>query len=109
MADYLLSTMTFFPLLGMIILLLIPRDNDQLLKGYTLAVSLITFAISLPLAFDNVFTTSGGMHYREFAEWIKIGDFFQMNYNLGVDGISLWLVMLRPSSCRLQFCRPGTP
>lgn len=94
MADYLLSTMTFFPVLGMIILLLIPRDNDRLLKGYTLAVSLITFAISLPLAFDNVFTTSGGMHYREFAEWISIGNFFQMNYNLGVDGISLWLVML---------------
>lgn len=47
MADYLLSTMTFFPLLGMIILLLIPRDNDQLLKGYTLAVSLITFAYAI--------------------------------------------------------------
>lgn len=94
MADYLLSTMTFFPLLGMILLLFIPRDNDGLLKGFTLAVTLITFAISLPLAFDNVFATSGGMHYREFAEWISIGNFFQMNYNLGVDGISLWLVML---------------
>jgi len=94
MADYLLSTMIFFPLLGMLVLLVIPRDNDGLLKGFTLAVSLVTFAISLPLAFDNVFTTSGGMHYREFYEWINIGKFFQMNYNLGVDGISLWLVML---------------
>ncbi len=94
MADYLLSTMIFFPLLGMFALLLIPRDNDGLLKGFTLAVSLVTFAISLPLAFDNVFATSGGMHYREFYEWINIGKYFQMNYNLGVDGISLWLVML---------------
>ncbi len=94
MADNLLSIMTFFPLLGMLVLLFIPRENDGLLKGFTLAVSLITFAISLPLAFDNVFTTSGGMHYREFSEWINIGNYFQMNYNLGVDGISLWLVML---------------
>lgn len=94
MADYLLSIMTFFPLLGMFALLFIPRDNDALLKGFTLCVSLVTFAISLPLAFDKVFTTSGGMHYREFYEWIHVGEFFQMNYNVGVDGISLWLVML---------------
>lgn len=94
MADYLLSIMTFFPLLGILFLLFIPRDNGALLKMFTLAVSLVTFAISLPLAFDNVFTTSGAMHYREFYEWINIGNFFQMNYNLGVDGISLWLVML---------------
>ena len=94
MADYLLSIMTFFPLLGILVLLIIPRDNGALLKVCTLAVSLVTFAISLPLAFDNVFTTSGAMQYREFYEWIHIGSFFQMNYNLGVDGISLWLVML---------------
>jgi len=65
-----------------------------MLKSFALAVSLITFLISLPLAFDNVFKTSGGMHYREFYEWIHVGEFFQMNYNVGVDGISLWLVML---------------
>ncbi|MFO7577053.1 MAG: NADH-quinone oxidoreductase subunit M [Pelovirga sp.] len=94
MADYLLSIMTFFPLVGMVALLFIPRDNDALLKGFALGVSLITFAISLPLAFDKVFTTSGGMHYREFYEWIHVGEFFQMNYNVGVDGISLWLIML---------------
>lgn len=94
MADYLLSLMTFFPLLGMLFVLFLPRDNDGLLKGFTLVVTLITFIISLPLAFDNVFATSGGMHYKEFHEWINIGGFFQMNYNLGIDGISLWLVML---------------
>ncbi len=94
MADYLLSIMTFFPLLGILLLLFIPRDNGGLLKGATLAVSLITFVISLPLALDNVFATSGGMHFREFYHWINIGDFFQMNYNIGIDGISLWLVML---------------
>ncbi len=83
MADNLLSIMTFFPLLGMLVLLFIPRENDGLLKGFTLAVSLITFAISLPLAFDNVFTTSGGMHYREFSEWINIGNYFPDELQLG--------------------------
>jgi len=94
MSEHLLSLMTFFPILGMIVVLFIPRENDGLLKGLTFVVTLITFFISLPLAFDDVFKTSGGMHYTEFAKWISIGDYFQMNYNLGVDGISLWLVLL---------------
>ncbi len=94
MTDHLLSLMTFFPLLGMLILLFIPRENGGVLKGFTLVITLVTFAFSLPLAFDDVFKTSGGMHYIEFAKWISIGDYFQMNYNIGIDGISLWLVLL---------------
>ena len=94
MTEHLLSLMTFFPILGMIVVLLLPKDNGGLLKGFTLLVTIITFFISLPLAFDDVFKTSAAMHYTEFAKWISIGDYFQMNYNVGVDGISLWLVLL---------------
>ncbi|RME37757.1 MAG: Fe-S-binding domain-containing protein, partial [Deltaproteobacteria bacterium] len=57
MSEHLLSLMTFFPLLGMIVVLLIPRENEGLLKGLTLVFTLITFCISLPLAFDPVFKT----------------------------------------------------
>jgi len=94
MSEHLLSLMTFFPILGMIVLLLIPKENDGLLKGLTLVFTLITFVISLPLAFNEVFKTSAEMQYTEFYRWISIGDYFQMNYNVGVDGISLWLVIL---------------
>lgn len=94
MSEHLLSLITFLPLLGMAMLLFIPRDNEPLLKSFTLIVTLLVFGISLPLAFNDVFTTSGGMHYTEFAKWISIGDYFEMNYNVGIDGISLWLVLL---------------
>jgi len=94
MTEHLLSLMTFFPLLGLLVLLFLPRENAGLLKCFTLAVTLVTFVISLPPAFDDVFKTSGGMHYTEFARWISIGDYFQMNYSVGIDGISLWLVLL---------------
>jgi len=94
MTDHLLSLMTFFPILGLLVLLFIPRENAGLIKGFTLIVTLVTFFISLPLAFDDVFKTSAAMHYTEFAKWISIGDFFQMNYSVGIDGISLWLVLL---------------
>ncbi|BCR06907.1 NADH:ubiquinone oxidoreductase subunit M [Desulfuromonas versatilis] len=94
MTDHLLSLMTFFPLLGMLLLLFIPKDNGGVLKGFTLVVTLVTFVFSLPLAFHDEFKTSAAMQYTEFASWISVGDFFQMNYNVGVDGISLWLILL---------------
>ena len=94
MSNNLLSLMTFFPLVGMVIVLFLPKEADRLIKSVTLIVTIITFFISLPLAFDDVFKTSAAMQYTEFASWISIGDYFQMNYNVGVDGISLWLVLL---------------
>jgi NADH-quinone oxidoreductase subunit M len=90
----LLSLMTFFPLVGMVVLLFLPKESDRLLKTVTLVITLITFAISLPLAFDDAFRTSAEMRYVEFAKWINIGDYFRMNYFVGIDGISLWLVLL---------------
>jgi NADH-quinone oxidoreductase subunit M len=94
MTDHLLSLVTFFPLLGLLVLLFLPKENGGMLKGFTLAVTLVTFVISLPLAFDDAFKTSGGMQYVENYSWINIGNYFQMNYHVGVDGISLWLILL---------------
>lgn len=94
MTDHLLSLMTFFPLVGLLIILFLPREADKLIKTVTLIVTIIVFLISLPLAFDDVFLTSSAMHYTEFVNWISIGQYFQMNYYVGIDGISLWLVML---------------
>ncbi len=94
MNDHLLSLMTFFPLVGMLIVLFLPREADRLIKTVTLIVTIIVFLISLPLAFDDVFINSSAMQYTEFANWISIGQYFQMNYYVGIDGISLWLVLL---------------
>jgi len=86
--------MTFFPLVGMVVLLFLPRESDRLLKTVTLVITLITFLISLPLAFDDAFRTTAQMQYVEYSPWISIGEYFRMNYYVGIDGISLWLVLL---------------
>jgi len=78
----------------MVVLLFLPKESDRLLKMVTLVITLITFLISLPLAFDDAFRTSAEMRYVEFFQWINIGDYFRMNYYVGIDGISLWLVLL---------------
>ena len=94
MTDHLLSLMTFFPLVGMLVVLFLPREADRLIKSVTLIFTIIIFLISLPLAFNDAFIGSSAMHYTEFANWISIGKYFQMNYHVGIDGISLWLVLL---------------
>lgn len=94
MADHLLSILVFSPLVGVAAVLLIPGSNDRLLKITALFFTLITFAISLPLAFDDAFAASGALQYREMVEWIGISHFFSINYHVAVDGISLWLIML---------------
>ncbi|MEJ7605219.1 MAG: NADH-quinone oxidoreductase subunit M [Bryobacteraceae bacterium] len=90
MTDQLLSIVLFTPLVGALILMLLPSDNARLLKLWANLVALAGFAVSLPLvvAFDN---NRAGFQFVEKASWIpSLG----VSYSLGIDGISLLLVML---------------
>ncbi|MBJ6726012.1 NADH-quinone oxidoreductase subunit M [Geomesophilobacter sediminis] len=93
--SHLLSILTFTPLIGALILMLVPKDSKGALRSIALAVSVVNFLISLPLitGFDPVATANGGMQFLEKTPWIAAGP-FQMSYHVGIDGISLWLVIL---------------
>jgi len=86
----LLSIVTFLPLLGVIVIALLPRHNHNLIRGAALTTALATFAASLLLlvGFD---AGAEGFQYREQVEWIAA---FGISYKMGVDGISLALVVL---------------
>jgi NADH-quinone oxidoreductase subunit M len=85
-----LSAVTWLPLLGALLLMAVPRENTGLLKGLTLAWTLAIFGLSLGLlsGFDG---TSGGFQLVESTPWIEA---FGIRYAMGVDGISLYLVLL---------------
>lgn len=85
-----LSITTFLPLVGALILLAVPRANEQAIKRLALVASLVTFAVSLVLyAYFEIGTSA--MQFTESLPWISdLG----ISYQLGVDGISLWLVLL---------------
>ena len=88
--DYLLSIVIFLPLAGAIILLFLPRGSELLIKVVSLAASLLTFIISLKLFFDFK-VGSGDFQFIERYEWLPdLG----ITYQLGIDGISLFLVLL---------------
>ena len=85
----LLTVVTFLPTLSVVALLLLRSEDHVWIRRIALAASLAEFAISLLLlhGFDS---TDGGYQFQEFHNWI--GD--SIHYHLGLDGISLFLVLL---------------
>ncbi len=87
----LLTIMTFTPLVGVILLFFINKNNLSLLRGVAMAASIVAFLVSIPLV--TGFQTNADYQFVENLPWIAVGP-FQMNYHIGIDGISLWLVIL---------------
>jgi NADH-quinone oxidoreductase subunit M len=86
----LLSVILWLPIVAAIVCLVVPRSAANLAKGIGLAASLATFAISLGILqrFDD---GAAGFQLIESHPWIRQ---WGIHYALGVDGISLWLVLL---------------
>jgi NADH-quinone oxidoreductase subunit M len=66
---YLLSLVTFVPMLGAIVVLLLPRRQEHVTKLATLATTLVTFAISLPVYF-RFEAASADYQFVEQRAWI---------------------------------------
>src|SRR5580692_7925714 len=89
--SFLLTAITFFPLLGCGALLMLRDEDDLWIRRIALAISVVEFILSLFLLpkFD---LTIGGYQpgLMENRPWI--GE--SIRYHMGVDGISLWLILL---------------
>lgn len=86
---HLLTAVTFLPLLSVAALLLLRGDDHVWIRRIALAASLAEFAVSLLLlrGFD---AAEPNYQFEEFHGWIGQA----IHYHLGVDGISLFLVIL---------------
>jgi NADH-quinone oxidoreductase subunit M len=95
MESWVLTLITFLPLVGAIVVLFIPTNNERAIKWSSVIVSLIPLLLSAWLVFDywqNYLNgAAGGMAYEVNVAWIpQLG----ASYHLGVDGLSLPLVFL---------------
>ncbi len=87
--EHILSIVLLTPLVGFLILLLIPSSKPHAVKIWANVASLAGFLVCLPLVF--AFDRSKDFQFAEKADWIpSIGAF----YNLAIDGYSLLLVVL---------------
>jgi len=84
-----LSLITFLPLAGAILLIFIHQGRKNLLRFLSLAIAIITFILSLTLYF-NFNDQIPDPQFVEKADWLGYG----INYHIGVDGISLFLILL---------------
>src|SRR5580693_2628162 len=90
MQSYSLSVIVFLPLLGLPALLMLRSDDHTWIRRIALAVSLAEFVISLAFLVPKFDSANSGYQFVENHRWI--GDAIQ--YHIGVDGISLFLVLL---------------
>jgi NADH-quinone oxidoreductase subunit M len=89
-AGHLLSVLIFFPAFGALALLLLRGDDHLWIRRLTFVVSLAEFIFSLFLL-RAVPIGQSGYQLEEFYRWIAVPP---INYHLGIDGISMFLVIL---------------
>lgn len=87
MLDHILSILIFFPVLAALLGFMIHKDS---IRAYGVSVAAIEFALSLYLWFAFDSSVSG----MQFMEHIALIPSFGINYIMGVDGISLFIIIL---------------
>ncbi len=86
-----LTLSIFVPIVaGLIVLLLGRDDRPELTRWLALIGSIAGFLVTLPL-YTGFNHDTAAMQFVEKTPWIET---FAMNYHLGIDGISLWFVLL---------------
>ena len=87
----LLSVSIWLPIIAGGLLLALGRDgNDRAVRWFALFAAVLGFVVTLPLitGFD---AATAAMQFQENLSWIER---FNVRYHLGVDGLSVWFVLL---------------
>jgi NADH-quinone oxidoreductase subunit M len=85
-----LGWVTLLPLVGAAMVMLVPRDEEAIHRGLGLLTAIVTFLVSL-LILPDFDADKAGFQLEVDKVWIEpLG----IRFHLGIDGISLWLVLL---------------
>jgi NADH-quinone oxidoreductase subunit M len=88
---HILTIVAFLPLAGAIALMFFNKESKGAIRLWTNLVGLVGFLVSVPLFFWFDYDISGEMQFAERVPWI---DALGVEYSVGIDGISLLLVLL---------------
>jgi len=89
--NWLLSVGTFLPMLGVAVMLFVPKVEERLIKAVALITSGATLAVGVFTLMRFDFGNAGAMQFVAEATWIPV---IKSSYFIGVDGISLPLYFL---------------
>ena len=90
-ANWVLSVGTFLPLVGVLLLIGVPKANEQMIKMVALLTSIATLAVGIFTLTKFDFDKAGSMQFVAEHEWIPL---IKSSYLIGLDGISLPLYIL---------------
>src|SRR5690349_889294 len=86
-----LSLMVFLPMAGALLMMLIPRTEEQLLKVVALVTSLASAAFGIAVFADFNYDKAGELQFTVDHEWISV---IKAHYLVGIDGLCLPLIAL---------------
>jgi len=86
----LLDILLILPAAGFLLTLCLPKDNPGLIRNFTLFISVIAFLLSLGLI-GPVLANPAQTSFETNVQWIE---YPSIRYHVGLDGLSLWLVIL---------------
>ena len=89
---YLLSLVAFFPILGVLVILLLPGDRPNPIRWTAVVAAAITFLLSLAML-TRFQPGDPNLQLVVRLPWIRVAG-WEIEYHLGVDGLSLLLVLL---------------
>ncbi len=87
-----LTLLTFFPLVGVLVLLFLPSDNKGAIRWTALGTSLVTFVLSL-WVLGQFNASNVDLQLVAKYDWITVAG-WNIQYSLGLDGLSILLVLL---------------
>ncbi len=90
MESYLLTYLLFVPIIGSMVLLFFKKENEKAIRYFGLFVSVVAFIVSLIIYFEFDSDLSTFQFLQHF-QWIKS---LHVGYQVGIDGVSLLLVLL---------------
>ena len=85
-----LSLLTFFPLIGVVALLIMRKASDNALKWVAISTAIATFILSL-VVLGQFETGVAGLQMVDRFEWIEA---WGIEYHMGIDGVSILMVLL---------------
>jgi NADH-quinone oxidoreductase subunit M len=89
--NWVLSVGTFLPMIGVLVLLIVPKTDEKLIKLVALVTSIATVGVGLYTLVKFNYRHAGNMQFVAQTNWISV---IKSTYYIGIDGISLPLYFL---------------
>lgn len=89
--NYLLTLGTFLPLVGVVVMLFIPKSDEVLNKSVAIAAAGATLVVGIYTLMQFDYDKAGTLQFYADAQWIEV---IHSNYTIGLDGMSLPLYFL---------------